>query len=231
MANVGVFATDQEYAVMIPGFKQVGDFGVGVDRASLIIRCVEASLRREINIPLSDQVIVGEEHTMAWPTFQDGMLIRRQTSFMLRGSPVKTFSGLRIALTRSDVDGSVLTSSTIPRASYHVDMQSGVVQELEGTLMQGFLLTIWPDFGFPSGTMALLADYTTSVPESDIGLQAKMVCFMAVARIWNEFEKNRFGVTSSSFNGVSTSYLNVQWTPEEMGYLKGMKRPVFPSNY
>lgn len=233
MANVGTFATDEEYAVMVPGFKKAGEFGAGIDRESILIRGVESAIRREINIPTSGETIVGDEYSIDWPRVQDGVIVDRQTSLMLRRSPIKEFTALRIVGSRDPSTGAVLTASTLPRNSYHVELETGIIRELTWTLMEGFLLMLWPAFGFPSGTMILLADYKTETAQAtgDVAQQVKLVCFMAVARLYKQFQNNRWDVASLSIDGTSTSYIDVQWTKQELGHLQGMKRPVFPSFY
>jgi hypothetical protein len=235
MANVGTFATDAEYSVMVPGFPQPGEYGQtgSIDRPSILIRCVEAAIRREVNLPDAAETVTGDEYSIEWPQVQDGVIINRQTSFMLRRSPISEFTGLRIVGSRDPITGAVLTSTTIPRNSYHVELDTGIVRELTWSLMQGYPFPIWPGGGFPSGTMILQADYKTATGQAtdDLSQQVKLVCFMAVARLFKQFENNRWDIASMSMDGQSITYIDVQFTKQELGHLSGMKRPVFPSFY
>lgn len=231
VTNVGTLATDQEYAT-VKGFPEAGEFGSGPEGtlASIIIRAVEAAVRREVNVAGEETEIEGEEYTIAYPTLQDDIIVRRQTAFMLRSAPVETFTALRIATARSATDGSVTSSLTVPRNAYHVELSTGIVRELEWSLLQT-LVGSWPlpYYGLPPGTMMLLADYTALAPASGDAAQMKVVCLMMASRLFNQFKNNRWDVASLSFDGTSTSYLDCYLTKQEMGHLSSMKRGIFPS--
>jgi len=213
---------------MCPGFREAGQWGGdsadAVDRESIIVRTVEALVRRKVSIVGEELEIEGEEYSIPWPTVQDDIVIRRPTSFILRRAPVGEFTALKVVTERSAVDGSVTASTEFPRNGYHVELSTGIVRELDWVLTP-----LWPYPGLPPGTMNLLADYSVVVPSSGDAALMRMVCFMAAARIFNQFKNNRWDVASVSFDGSSTSYLDVCLTKQEEGMLAPLKRGVFPS--
>ncbi len=227
LVNAGTLATNQEYRVMIPGFWPNGvPTAAIVDRESLIIRAVEAAARRETGLAAVETEIEDEEYTIRWPDVADDIVVRRQTSFALKRAPISEFTSLKMVLTRSAVDGTPETTEDIPRNVYTVELDTGIVRELDSYFIR--LNQVYPLWGLPPGVAVLLASYTAADSEGgDLLPQLKLLCFMATARIFQQFTKNHFDASSSSYDGQSVSYLDVHWTKQEQGILSGMKRGFF----
>lgn len=229
MADIGVIGTDQEYALMVAGFKGAGDFG-SISKEAIIIRTVEAALRREMQFPLDAETVTNEEYSIEFPIIQNDVMISRRTSFMLRRAPIASWDALKIATARDATTGAVSSTQTLPRNSYHVELSTGLVRELNWTLIQGFLLQLWPEFSFPAGTMNLLASYHIAAISGDISAAAKAVAFMAANRLFKKFQNNSFDVMSISIDGMSTTYLSKGFfTDMELSLIKPFKKGVFPS--
>jgi hypothetical protein len=225
MADVGTLATNLEYATMCAGFAAAGTFGGGkVDRESIVIRAVEALVKRECNATGEALTIANEEYSIPRPVVQDDIIIRPVRSLMLRRAPLSAFASLRIVTERSPTDGSVTATSTVPPNVYAVELATGIIRILDWILIEA-----WPYYGFPAGTMNMLANYSTLAAASgDLDLM-RTVCFMAAARIFNQFKNNQWNVSSITMDGMSTSYLDCHLTKQELGMLRGLKRGVFPS--
>jgi len=213
MSDVGTLVTDAEVADFVKNHSAAGKFSM---TEALIIRGVEAKIRRAIGEAFVQTVYTDEAYSVDWEK-QSGQFVTVENSrLILKHGPVSSFGALKLVTSRDAVTGAPSATYTIPRNAYFVDMDNGVIQIIDPALIDPNAL--YPGGLFPAGVGNLLATYTawSSQPPADL----KLLTLKIIARINGTQRAGRWGQSSTaSPDGSTTNYLDMSFTSDEEGDL------------
>ena len=214
-ADIGTIVSDAEVISFVQDWSVEGNFTLAEE---VLIRGVEAKVRRETGQDYVSSTHADEEHTIKAPITRDGVIIREGTEFRVNNFPVTSWTSLKKVTARDATTGDPSTTETIQRNSYHVELTSGIVRMISPDLLDEF--DAWPSNGFPSGTMILLATYTAGNVPDDL----KLLVLQILARLHLQQKNKLWGRTSQSVDGLQNNYPDIAFTQSELRAIKQFKK-------
>lgn len=222
MPDIGTLVTDAEIFSFAHGtWSQVGNFN---DAEKVIIRGVEAKLKRACGLDfISDEFT--EDITIELAPRQDGFLVFQRDRFVLRRPPIQTFEELLWIIERDATTGLPTQTAVIPRNSYVVDMDTGLVR-LQTAPIPLSSFDVYPMVGFPEGIAIMQASYTGF--SATVPADLKLLAIKIMVRLHGVWRNHRWGQTSvAGPEGSSSEYPDVFLTADESGELDMFRTGFF----
>lgn len=235
MADVGSIVTDAEVLALVPTIKTIDT------RAKLIIQGAERAVTRHCKRSFaSAPVAYSSESIDIFPgsIFYDMQVVQPRLEFRVKHYPVSQWNSLKHVTARDATTGQPTPEGLvlIPRDSYVVDLETGIVHMISTAWTMWMPEAIWAlgmqqQSVWPAGIDIMRADYIAGVNGSSEATAVeiadlKLIVMRVIARVWTQFDQNTLNIASRSGEFGNDSYVNVILTEDEKKALNPFKKWV-----
>ena len=212
----GTIVTENEVVAFCPGIDTLADDTPDGILLPMIEASVKDFLKRDLTA--TDYVTdISVKRELVW----HHVLIQPRDTFFTEDFPVNTWTKLEKVVSRDDLTGDPDQLQLIPRDTYFVDLKSGVIRLLRS--LQDIELR--PVFSFPTGVASMIATYNAGFAVDSVPPAVKLVTLMRFKRFKAMMDQAAWNLKMVvNPTGGETSYLRVDWTPEEKGMLEPFVR-------
>jgi hypothetical protein len=209
----GTIVTEAEVVLFCPGIETLDED----TPEALILPMVEQSVKTFLKRSLEAEDFVQEVDIKPEISWHDVLIKSRDTFFTL-DFPVNDWVSLAKVVSRDKTTGAVDQTQVLERDSYFVKLDSGIIRLLRP--IQDIQLR--PLFSFPGGIATMVAKYNAGF--SDIGAIPEDIKLAVLMR----YKRFHTMMKSAAWNlervvnpqGGDTSYMRIDWTPEEKSLLE-----------